>query len=189
MNTYEDVVRSLLESLAPDKHKVFISYYHHDDEFYRSLFEYYFGSIFINKSVRAGEIDSENRDEYIKRLVREGFISAASVVVVLVGAKTYCRKHVDWEISAALNPSVGGSSGLLGILLPTHPDSWKVNGVVSPIPERLADNLRSGYASLYPWTTNLETMRSYIEDAFNARISRSHLIDNSLLQFVRNRCD
>lgn len=47
-----------------------------------------------------------------------------TVLVVLVDPKTKCRMHVDWEISSALSTKVG-DSGLLGILLPSHPDYGK----------------------------------------------------------------
>src|SRR2546426_3884279 len=50
-----------------------------------------------------------------------GVQTCALPILVLVGPKTKCRKHVDWEISAGLNKKVGGYSGLLGVLLPGFP--------------------------------------------------------------------
>lgn len=84
------------------KHKLFISYYHNNDEYYKNKFEELFGDLFINKSVKLGDIDDDLSEEYIKRLIRENYISDTSVVVVLVGKNTYCRKHVDWEISSRI---------------------------------------------------------------------------------------
>lgn len=101
------------------KHKVFISYYHHDDQYFKHVFEGSFGHMFTNKSVEPGDIATDNSDEYIKRLIQEDYISDSSVVLVLVGRNTKSRKHVDWEISAGLNKKVNGYSGLVGILLPT----------------------------------------------------------------------
>ena len=37
------------------KHKVFISFYHHDDQKYKETLEYLFGNTVINKSVSNGE--------------------------------------------------------------------------------------------------------------------------------------
>ena len=105
------------------KHKLFISYYHSDDEYYRDKFEELFGDLFINKSVQIGDIDDDLSDEYIKRLIRENYISDTSVVVVLVGKNTYCRKHVDWEISAGLL----NNAGLIGLALPSHSSYKKIN--------------------------------------------------------------
>lgn len=96
------------------RHKVFVSYYHHDDQAYRNAFERAFSSVYIVKTVQEGDIATDNSDEYIKRLIQEDFISDASVVVVLVGPKTKCRKHVDWEVSAGLDKKVRGYSGVMG---------------------------------------------------------------------------
>lgn len=75
-----------------DKHKVFISFYHKDDEKYRDEFEELFGHLFISKSVNDGDIDEDNSDEYIKHLIQEDYISDASVVLVLCGPNTWKRK-------------------------------------------------------------------------------------------------
>lgn len=174
---------------SSSKHKVFISYYHKDDEYYRQRFEDLFGHLFINKSVQPGDIDSDLSDEYIKRLIQDGYISDSSVVLVLVGPNTYCRKHVDWEISAGLMKKVGGYSGLLGLCLPTHSDYAKDKYNAEITPPRLVDNIKTGYAKYYDWTEDEDKIVRWIEDAFNARIDRAHLISNSRLQFRRNRCE
>lgn len=172
-----------------DKHKVFISYYHNDDESYRDKFEELFGDLFINKCVKPGDIDEDLSTNYIKRLIQENYISDTSVVVVLVGPKTYCRKHVDWEISAGLMKKVGGYSGLLGLCLPEHPD-YNNNNIDEKItPPRLLDNIKSGYAKYYNWTTNKNSIKKIIETAFKAKNDEFDLINNSRSQFGHNRCE
>lgn len=164
------------------KHKVFISYYH-EDEYYRDKFEVYFHDLFINTSVRFGEIDSDLSTEYIKRVIREKHVSNSSVVVVLVGPKTYCRKHVDWEIYAGLFKN----AGLMGLILPNHPDSNNSQWSIGNYPKRLEDNLITKYAKLYHWTDNRQLMFNYIEEVFNNR--NPNLINNSTIQMKRNRCE
>ncbi|MDR0369526.1 MAG: TIR domain-containing protein [Candidatus Peribacteria bacterium] len=44
--------------------------------------------------------------EYVKRVIQEGYLDDSSVCVVLIGTETYKRKHVDWEISAAIHEKV-----------------------------------------------------------------------------------
>ena len=100
------------------KHKVFVSYYHNDDQVYKNYIDDNFKDKIINKSVMNNDINSDNGDEYIKRLIREDYISDSSVVVVLVGKNTKTRKHVDWEIYSWLRVSINGNSVLIGILLP-----------------------------------------------------------------------
>ena len=171
------------------KHKVFISYYHKDDEDYRDKFEELFGHLFINKSVHPGDIDDDDSDEYIKQLIREKYITDASVTIILVGPKTYCRKHVDWEIYATLDKKADGYSGLLGLCLPTHPNYKEDNYTSSIIPSRLVYNLKSKYAGLYDWTKNEENIKKWVEKAFNSRIDDKDKIINSLKQFKDDRCD
>ena len=107
-----------MEMMNNVKHKVFISFYHHDDEKYKECIEYLFDDKIINKSVSDGEFDSNNKDEYIKRLIRENKITDSSIIIVLVGRNTKRRKHVDWEIYAGLRRSIYGSSALIGVILP-----------------------------------------------------------------------
>ncbi|HMQ69740.1 MAG TPA: TIR domain-containing protein [Ignavibacteria bacterium] len=172
------------------RRKSFISYYHKDDEVYRTKFENLTSDLIINKSVKIGDINSENSSEYIKKLIQDGYLNDTSLNVVLIGSKTKCRKHVDWEISAALNYKVGSSyAGLLGLILPTHPDFGTGKGTFSLMPERLADNFKSGYSFVTDWTTDRRKIQEYIEIAFENRVKLSEKRDNSKIQMQRNTCD
>ena len=152
------------------KHKVFISYYHRDDQFYKEYIDLNLSDKIINKSVKYGEYDSDNSDEYIKRLIREDKVSDSSVVVVLVGPNTWKRKHVDWEIYAGLRDSVHGCSGLVGILLPEFPLTADLRYSTSDLPSRLADNVQSGFAQLYTWDWAVDNFNFIVDKAFNNRI-------------------
>ncbi len=169
------------------KHRVFISYHHQNDQEYKNYFENYFGDIFINHSVAPGDINTDVSHEYVKKLIQNGYVQHSSVVVVLLGTETHLRKHVDWEISAALSSKVGGCSGLVGILLPTHLNFNK--GPYSPdlIPPRLKDNTDSGYAKIYNWTEDKKAIQNIIEEAFESKISLANKIDNSRIQFSKNK--
>ncbi len=177
---------------AAVRHKTFVSYYHYADQAYRDAFEKAFGHLFISKSVKPGDISTDVSTDYIKRLILEGYITDASVLIVLVGSKTYCRKHVDWEISAGLNKKVGGYSGLIGILLPDIPLLPNGNYQYDSLPARLADNARSCYADIYTWnwiTSSEQNVKTAIQNAFDARIDRSDKIDNSRAQLGKNLCE
>lgn len=69
---------------ATIKHKVFVSFYHKDDQKYKDYIDKYLSGNIINKSVSDGEYDPDNCDEYIKRLIREDKVSDASVVEKLL---------------------------------------------------------------------------------------------------------
>lgn len=168
------------------KHKVFISFYHNDDERYKKEIEDLFGDRMISKSVQDGEYDSDDSGEYVKRLIRENKISDSSVVVVLCGPNTWKRKHVDWEIYAGLRESVNGTSGLVGIFLPSFPVNAGYYDC-SFLPDRLHDNYKSGFAKLYSWSKFKGEFDRIIQEAFDNRKKLADKVDNSRQQMKRNR--
>jgi hypothetical protein len=171
------------------KRKTFVSYYHHDDQGYRTQFENLFGDLVVSKSVNDGDIDSDHCDEYIKQLIQNDYLSDTTVLVVLIGPKTKCRMHVDWEIAGALNRKVGETyAGLLGILLPTHPDYGSTKATFDLLPARLADNFKTGYAIIRDWTDDRVKIQSYIEQAFSNRTAKSDERINSRVQMTQDSC-
>ena len=171
------------------KRKTFVSYYHKDDQVYRDKFENLFEDLIVSKSVEDGDIDSDNSAEYIKQLIQKDYLKDTTVLAVLVGPKTKCRKHVDWEIAGAISTRVGGNSGLVGILLPSHPDFGSKNFHATNLPERLAANVKSGSAILRDWATDRKLLQSYIEEAFLNRTLKMDKRINSSLQMQRNTCE
>lgn len=170
------------------KRKTFISYYHKDDQKYKEKFTNLFGNLIVNKSVEDGAINADNSDDYTKQLIQQGYLYDTTVLVVLIGVKTRCRKHVDWEISGALNYKVGEHySGLVGILLPTHPDYGRKPNP-NNIPKRLQANVNTGYATIHNWTTNKNEMSKIINDTFYRRRSHKDQRVNSMSQMQKNTC-
>lgn len=124
-----------------DRHKVFVSF-HHEDQGYKDLFVRMMGDDIVDKSVEDGDIDDSNiKTETIRQNIRDDFIADATVTIVLIGPCTWQRKHVDWEIGSSLRDTKKNSRcGLLGILLPKHPDFGTRKYHPHLIPPRLADN-------------------------------------------------
>ena len=134
------------------------------------------------------DIDGEN-DEYIKQLIQKGYLHDTTVLVVLIGNKTKCRKHVDWEISGALNFKVGDTyAGLLGLKLPSHPDFGTGQATYDLLPARFADNFKTGYAIIRDWTEDTVKIQSYIELAFDNRTCKSDKRTNSRTQMKDDTC-
>lgn len=172
------------------KRKTFISYYHKDDEQKRIEFENLTDDIIVNKSVANNDINSDNSDDYIKQLIQKEYLKDTTVLVVLIGNKTKCRKHIDWEISGALNYKVGNTyAGLLGLILPSHPDFGTGKATYDLMPSRLADNFKTGYAVIADWTENRKTIQSLIELAFDRRSNLSDKRNNSRAQMQKNTCE
>ena len=172
------------------KRKCFVSYYHIDDSKYKEAFLNLMDDLTVSKSVKSGDISSEVSDEYVKQLIQKKYLHDTTVLIVLIGPKTKCRKHVDWEISGALDFKVGDSyAGLLGLKLPEHDDYGTGSTTRSKIPGRLADNFKSGYAVIRDYTTDRKKLQEYIELAFNSRKINADKRVNSRIQMKENSCN
>lgn len=168
------------------KHKVFVSYHHENDEDYRKKFEVLFSNIYVSKSVDLGDIDPNLNTETVRRKIREEYLRDTSVTAVLVGKETWKRKHVDWEISATIRKTkTSPRSGLLGIILPNHPDYKEKGYTPYIIPPRLYDNIECGYAKIYDWSDNPGVVQNWINKAYLRRDQINP--KNSRLLFAKNR--
>ena len=173
------------------RHNVFVSYHDHDeDRYYKRKFVTMMEGYFVNRSVEDGDIDDLNiKTETIRQRIRDEFIREATVTVVLIGPCTWQRKHVDWEIGSSLRDTkLNRRCGLLGILLPNHPDAAREKYNRRLIPPRLADNCGrdgSGFALIYDWSNDRSQVRKWIHAAFKRRTEVQP--DNSRRQFTNNR--
>ncbi len=171
------------------RHKVFISYHHANDEYYKNIFIGFFAGLqnsFISKAVELGDIDTYLKTETIRNKIRDDYIRDATVTVVLIGANTWQRKHVDWEISGSIRQTARNSRcGLLGLVLPTHPSYYQTYYDYGIIPPRLVGNVKVGYAEIYKWTDNSATVMSWIHRAFERK--NAAIPDNSYPNFKNNK--
>lgn len=134
-----------LASLLYPKRRVFISYHHAVDQWFYDEFSRFFHdqceTVFDNSLERQIESDDVR---YVRQRIRDEYITGTSCTIVLIGAQTYMRKYVDWEIKATLDKG----HGLIGIALPNHQKT--VEGKII-VPARFHDNLTSGYAVFEHW--------------------------------------
>ena len=103
-------------------HRVFISYHHKNDQYYKEelLRLNKECEIFIDASVDTGDIDESLSDEAIRQKIRDEYLRNSTVTIVLVGIETKNRKHVDWEIySSMIDGQKNKKSGILVITLPS----------------------------------------------------------------------
>ena len=170
---------SLLTSM-PTRRSLFVSYHHDNDQFYYDQL----GRVcdqacqLVRDASLREPLDSEDGD-YIGRAIREGYITGTSCTIVLCGAETWKRKHVDWEIKATLDKQ----HSLVGVNLPSNP--LAITGKYT-VPDRLHENIQSGYAVWTDWitfTSSIPKLKEIVESA----ISRpSWLIRNSAETMARN---
>lgn len=73
----------------------------------------------------------------------------------------------------------------MGLILPTHPSFTTTSYKPDIVPPRLVNNQQSGYANICTWTDHKESIKNYIQDDFDARISKSSLRNNTRNQFKK----
>jgi hypothetical protein len=172
------------------RRKCFISYHKADENEVSQFIKDFGPTNFIHR--RISEMDQnivESSDtEYVMRRIRELYLTDSTVTIVLVGKCTWARRYVDWEVASTLrNDLRNGRSGLLAITLPSA-----ANYSGKQLPARVADNVTGdygygGYARWMKYPKSSSELESWIEDAYNARTSRSSLIDNRRDRMSYNR--
>jgi hypothetical protein len=172
--------RSGLRVPAAIKRKVFVSYHHGGDQAYYNAFSQAFHDTYdvITDNSLERAIDSDDV-EYVMRRIRESYIQGSSCTIILVGRDTHARKYVDWEVKATLD----AGHALIGVQLPTLPVN--AQGRVT-VPERLSDNISSGFALWVSWadiTASAQACRHYVEAA---NVKDRRLMDNTR---VRRLCN
>ena len=169
------------------RHKVFISF-HHEDQAYKDWFIQMMGDDIVDESVGDGDIDDDNlATETIRQRIRDDFIRDATVTIVLIGPCTWQRKHVDWEIGSSLRATrLNSRCGLLGILLPNHPNAGAERFSLKLVPPRVADNVGGDdpYAVVHNWSNATNDIRGWIHRAFDRRSGTAP--DNSRRQYRYN---
>lgn len=165
--------------------EIFLSY-DSADEYYRARFDDVFGRAFPYRSVRPAALPSDDGTFYIRELHNKGYLTTDTVMLVLIGPKTYSSKKVDWEVAAALEHRDNLTVGLVAVRLPTHPDFQKAMVDPRRIPRRIADNLKSGYIKIYDWTESERELESRLYSALKDARGRAHLIKNARSLMARD---
>lgn len=158
---------------------IFISYHHSEDEQYFNDFDrLHTGTYDILRDSPAARQEDPPDTEMIVQRILENYLNKTVCTLVFCGPYTRWRKYVDCEIKAALL----SRQGLIGVNLPSNPHT--ASGHVN-IPERLNDNINSGYALWVSWediTSSPGILEKYIKEA----VTRHHyLIRNK--RPLRNR--
>jgi len=156
---------------TPKKLRLFVSYYHDEDQAWYGAFVIAFGAtydLFTDTSLER-QVDSADSD-YVRRSIRENNIAGSSLTIVLCGRNTWKRRWVDWEIQMTLNKE----HGLLGIVLPSHQAAANGNYFV---PNRLFENINNGYAAWMFWPQNAGDLATVINMA-KERAKNTWLIVN-----------
>lgn len=153
----------------------FISYHHNNDQGYLADLRKVVNSMKVSDYSLKDDI-GHLTDETIYKKVRSR-MRTCSVTVVLIGSRTGHRKWIDWEIWASLrgykhpfdDKKTFKPKGLLAIYLPTANHS---------IPNRLKDNIDSGYAVSMNWRN--------LERDFESKVNYAYWKRNHATKSIRN---
>jgi hypothetical protein len=176
----------LSEAQKVVRHKCFISYHQADIDEVTQFIEA-FEDVFIPQVIGVSDdddfIDSADT-EYVMNQIREKYLTNSTVTIVLVGKCTWARRYVDWEVYSSLRDDKNNKrSGLLAITLPS---AASYSG--RRLPPRADDNVHDadGYARWYKYPTSTASLQRIIDEAFDARISKAGLIDNTRARKLYN---
>ena len=154
----------------------------------------------MDKSVDTGDIPDDLDDDSIRKRIRDKYLKDSTVTIVLVGAQTKRRKHVDWEIYSSMFGGTGyEKSGIVVINLPgisgywhaphgnleknlLYPDvtSWVNIDNRAEHERRVKQDMK---ISVAPWDRiNKETLQFLIDAAFESRQSNAYNLSEPMKQ-------
>jgi hypothetical protein len=164
----------------------FVSYHHDNDHKYIAKLRKVICKMKISDYSLKDDI-GHLTDETIYKKVR-GKMRNCSVTVVLIGSRTGYRKWIDWEIWGSLR----------GYTHPIDPlKSFKPNGLLAiylpikshSVPDRLADNIKSGYVVTMKWENLERDFESKVNFAHWNRTNTGNRINNSRARKQNNSFD
>lgn len=168
-----------------DRINCFVSYYHNYDQIYLERLRAMKSGMQVADYSLKEDIGHLTEETIYKKI--RGIMRNCSVTVVLVGERTGHRKWIDWELWASLRGY-------------THPTdrykSFKPNGLLAiylpgshSVPDRLQDNIDSGYAVEMKWKNIDRDFESKVKFAHWKRTNNAYKIDNSRERVDRNYFD
>jgi hypothetical protein len=163
------------------RRKVFITFHQQDRGEVDAFIETFatFEQVFIPKALGVSDNDdfvNSSNPDYVMQRIRQVYLADSTVTIALVGSCTHSRRYVDWELKASLRQGDYLPNGVMGIILPSC-------GTSAFMPPRLEDNWVKGhtdcYARYWVYPSSAQALGDLIEDAYQARTTRPHLIQNS----------
>jgi hypothetical protein len=180
------LMKSLTKVQKAERHKCFVSFHHADEmdaERFIDDFEKAFYPRVLGVSDEDDFIDSDDTD-YVMDQIREKYLTDSTVTIVLIGQCTWARRYVDWEVSSTLrNDKLNRRGGLMAMTLPSA-----ANHSANKLPPRVRDNVDGDkkYARWWKYPSSVFGLQQCIEEAFQARTSRAHLINNKRDRNINN---
>jgi hypothetical protein len=159
--------------------KIFISHVLEDQEYATQLK----GVLDSLKLASSSCLDWKQGEDVVALLRTE--VQECDLICVLVGPKTRYSKFVDSEIDAFLKKQSNPPCGLLGVILPEHPDFKRPYYDPVEVPPRLHDRVEWEFGLMKHWTLEEASWKSWFEEVDRRRRKESSSSSLSLLMSLR----
>ncbi|MDH5752414.1 MAG: hypothetical protein OEZ59_08365 [Deltaproteobacteria bacterium] len=159
--------------------KLLISYDTINDEIWRVKFDDLFSHDFTLLTMSEVVPAVGDGNDYVNKLNSSSQIDFDTMLIVMLGAQTYKLAKVDWDLKFALTPKGERPTPIIPLRLPSHPDFGKKAVNPGRLPQRLVDNLRSGFLKLHDWTESMDQLQKLVRTELKAVRNHAHLADNS----------
>jgi hypothetical protein len=136
--------------------KIFISYVRNDSEKYINEIKKKLTDMQFDPITEMVDLTKKYDDQGIRTIIRDKYMKDCDYVLVLLSENSWKRKHIDWEISAALRDSkFNPRKAVVTVFMPSYGEMFIRN--TSKTPQRLIGNIKSGYIQTITYNQFLTT--------------------------------
>ena len=159
--------------------KIFISHVLEDRNYASKL-----GEVLTTLGIASTScLDWKQGEKAIEMLQKD--LQECDLICVLVGPNTRFSKFVDSEIDAFLKKQSDPPCGLLGIILPVHPDFNRPYYDPVEVPPRLHDRVEWEFGLIKHWALDEASWKSWFAEVDRRRKKESSSASLSLLMALR----
>jgi hypothetical protein len=136
--------------------KIFISYVRNDSEKYINKIKKKLIDMQFDPITEMVNLAKKYDDQGIRTIIRDKYMKDCDYVLVLLSENSWKRKHIDWEISAALRDSeFNPRKAVVTVFMPSYGEMFIRNN--SKTPQRLIGNIKRGYIQTVTYNQFLTT--------------------------------
>jgi hypothetical protein len=155
--------------------KVFISYVWKDSKKYIEKIKEILIKMKFIPITETIDLTTGYDDQGIRTIIRDKYMKDCNYVLVLVSKNSWKRKHIDWEISAALRDSkFNPRKAIVAIFMPSYGE--KIIRDTSMTPQRLICNIKNKYIETIAYKKFLEGNSKDVFEKANETVQRGTIL-------------
>lgn len=148
---------------------IFISYYYNESREYMEKIKKFLETKFDNINIIYERVNYKHKglnDKAITKIIRENYLRISSLIIILLSKNAWKRKHIDWELSAALRHTKSNSrKPVIAILTPDYGTTFLSQTNKTSI--RIIRNVKNEYIEIIFWNNffNVNNVKEIINKA------------------------